>query len=161
LCSKEVKTQYIVLKMLCPYCLNAETKVIDKRDADGRTKRRRECCKCEKRFNTRETIDLGDIRVVKKDGKRESFDYEKIKRGVVKACEKRPVDSERIDKMIMGVEEKLRRKGKEVDSSLIGDLVARELKKVDKVSYIRFASVYKDFTELDDFKKEIKELIRK
>lgn len=147
--------------MLCPYCLNAETKVIDKRDADGRTKRRRECCKCEKRFNTRETIDLGDIRVVKKDGKRESFDYEKIKRGVVKACEKRPVDSERIDKMIMGVEEKLRRKGKEVDSSLIGDLVARELKKVDKVSYIRFASVYKDFTELDDFKKEIKELIRK
>jgi len=153
-------TRYWV-KMLCPYCLNAETKVIDKRDVDGKTKRRRECCKCKKRFNTRETIDTENIRVVKKDGKRESFDYEKIKRGVVKACEKRPVDSEKIDKMIMSVEEKLRRKGKEVESSLIGDLVAKELKKTDKVAYIRFASVYKDFTEVDDFKKEIKDLIKK
>jgi len=158
---KRGKNTRCCIKMLCPYCLNAETKVIDKRDADGRTKRRRECSKCGKRFNTREAIDVGDIRVVKKDGKRESFDYEKIKRGVVRACEKRPVDSEKIDKMIMSVEEKLRRKGKEVDSNLIGNLVARELKKVDKVSYIRFASVYKDFTEVEDFKKEIKELIRK
>ena len=162
LCKKEVKTQDIVLKnMLCPYCLHKETKVIDKGDVEGMVKRRRECLKCEKRFNTKEGVELAELRVIKKDGKRESFDYEKIKRGIMKACEKRPVESEKIDKIIMSVEEKLRRKGKEVESNLIGNLVARELKKVDKVSYIRFASVYKDFTELDDFKKEIKELIKK
>jgi len=149
------------IKMLCPYCLNNETKVIDKRDIGDRTKRRRECLKCKKRFNTYEKIERDEIRVVKKDGRRESFDYEKIKNGIMKACEKRPVSSEKIEKMIANVEEKLRRKGKEVESELIGSLVAKELKKTDKVAYIRFASVYKDFTELDDFKREIKELLKK
>ena len=84
-----------------------------------------------------------------------------MKRGVLRACEKRPVSSEKIDKMLTNVEEKLRRKGKEVGSSEIGDMIVKELKKMDKVSYIRFASVYRDFTELGDFKKEIRELIRR
>lgn len=145
--------------MLCPYCLNAETKVIDKRDNEGLTKRRRECLKCNKRFNTQEVVERLELRVIKKDGRRENFDYEKMKSGVLKACEKRPVSSEKIDQMLSRVEEKLRKKGKEVKSTVIGDMIVSELKKIDKVSYIRFASVYRDFTELDDFKKEIKELI--
>ena len=147
--------------MLCPYCLHSETKVIDKRDIEGLTKRRRECLKCTKRFNTQEVLERIELRVIKKDGRRENFDYEKLKKGVMKACEKRPVSSEKINKMLAKVEDRLRKKGKEVKSSVIGDMIVSELKKLDKVSYIRFASVYRDFTELDDFKKEIKELITK
>ncbi|MFH1803039.1 MAG: transcriptional regulator NrdR [archaeon] len=147
--------------MLCPYCLNSETKVIDKRDNESLTKRRRECLKCSKRFNTLEAVERPEFRVVKKDGRRESFDYEKLKRGVMKACEKRPIVSEKLDKMLARTEERMRRKGREISSTLIGDIVASELKKIDKVAYIRFASVYRDFTELDDFKNEIKELIKK
>jgi transcriptional repressor NrdR len=151
----------ILCKMLCPYCLHKETKVIDKRDNEGKTKRRRECLKCKKRFNTHELVERVDLRVIKKDGKLEIFDVEKLRGGIVKACEKRPVDNEKIEKMMMNVEQKLRQKGKEVPSSFVGNLVSRELKKVDKVAYIRFASVYKDFTEVDDFKKEIKELVKR
>ena len=98
-------------------------------------------------------------RVIKKDGSREEFDRDKLKRGITRACEKRPISTERIDIMINKIEEKLRRKGKEVESSFIGEVVSKELKKVDKIAYIRFASVYKDFTDLDDFKKEIRGLI--
>lgn len=144
--------------MLCPYCLNSETKVIDKRDNESLTKRRRECLKCSKRFNTLEAVERPDFRVIKKDGSRENFDYEKLKRGVLRACEKRPVSAERIEKMLAKTEERLRKRGREVKSSLIGDIVSGELKKLDKVAYIRFASVYRDFTELEDFNKEIKEL---
>ena len=146
-------------EMLCPYCFNDETKVIDKRDADGMTRRRRECLKCTKRFNTREHVEKVELRVIKKNGQREDFDREKIKKGIMRACEKRPISNENIEKMIMKIEEKLRRKGKEIKTDLIGELVSNELKKMDKVAYIRFASVYKDFTDLDDFKKEIKGLI--
>lgn len=147
--------------MQCPYCKHADTKVIDKRDVESITRRRRECLKCEKRFNTQEGVEHAEIRVMKKDGKRESFDHEKLKRGIVKSCEKRPISAETIDKMIRNVEERLLREGKEVKSSFIGELVARELKKVDKVAYIRFASVYKEFADLSDFKNEIKELLEK
>ncbi|MBS3099334.1 transcriptional regulator NrdR [Candidatus Pacearchaeota archaeon] len=147
--------------MKCPYCLHEETKVIDKRDHEGITKRRRECLKCERRYNTLESVERADFRVVKKDGKREAFDYEKLKRGVMRACEKRPIKSEEIEKMLINIEERLRKKGKEVMTEHVGDLVSKELRKLDKVAYIRFASVYKDFSELGDFKKEIKELIRK
>ena len=147
--------------MICPNCLSQETKVIDKRDIGSITKRRRECLKCQRRFNTQESIEEVDLRVVKKDGRREAFDREKIKRGIMKACEKRPIGTEKIDKMLINIEEKLRKKGKEVKSDVIGELVSRELKKVDKVAYIRFASVYRDFADIDDFKKEIKGLDRK
>ena len=125
------------------------------------SKRRRECLKCKQRFNTVESVERVDIRVEKKDGKHETFDYSKLKRGVMKACEKRPITSEKIDKMMANIEENLRKKGKQVKSSFIGDLVSRELKKTDKVAYIRFASVYKDFADLGDFKKEIKELVKR
>lgn len=146
--------------MLCPHCLHDENKVIDKRDFGHITKRRRECVKCAKRFNTLENIEKVELRVIKKDGSREDFDENKIKGGILKACEKRPVSMENIDKAIMRIGEKLRKKGKEVKSSLIGDLVSTELKKLDKVAYIRFASVYKDFADLSDFKNEIKDLIK-
>ncbi|MCA9485810.1 MAG: transcriptional repressor NrdR [Nanoarchaeota archaeon] len=147
--------------MLCPYCSHSETKVIDKRDHEGQTKRRRECHKCSKRFNTHEIVERAELRVIKKDGKREPFDYEKLKRGVMRACEKRPVSSDKIDRMLTKVEDKLRKKGKDVRADFIGDLVSREMKKLDKVAYIRFASVYRDFTELDDFKKEIRGILSK
>ena len=107
------------LNMQCPYCLNAETKVVDKRDVGNMARRRRECLKCRKRFNTHEAVERAEIRVVKKDGRREPFDYEKLKRGVMKACEKRPVDSGKIDKMLMSVEDKIRRKGREVSAKFI------------------------------------------
>lgn len=145
--------------MLCPYCSHADTKVTDKRDADGATRRRRECLKCEKRFSTRENVEWSEMRVLKKDGRREAFDRDKIRTGIMRACEKRPVSDENIEKMITKIEEKLRKRGREVRTSLIGELVSNELKKVDSVAYIRFASVYRDFTDVADFKKEIKELV--
>ncbi|PIN93718.1 transcriptional regulator NrdR [Candidatus Pacearchaeota archaeon CG10_big_fil_rev_8_21_14_0_10_31_24] len=147
--------------MLCPYCLHTETKVADKRDVGGITKRRRECLKCEKRFNTHETLEQSPLRVIKKDGRRESFDRDKLRGGVLRACEKRPVSNERIEQMINQIEEKLRKKGSEVTSVHIGELISSGLKKLDKVAYIRFASVYRDFTDISDFKKEIKELVNK
>ncbi len=145
--------------MQCPYCIHPQTKVIDSRDVEGSIKRRRECLKCGKRFNTQEAVEQVELRVIKKDGRRENFDREKVRKGILRACEKRPVSTETIDKMIYNLEEKLRMKGKEVTTSFIGELISRELKKVDKVAYIRFASVYKDFTDLSDFKKEIKGLL--
>jgi len=147
--------------MLCPYCFHAETKVIDKRDSEGISKRRRECLKCEKRFNTKEAVERKGLRVIKKNDRGEDFDPDKLKRGILKACEKRPVATEKIDKMIGKIEERLRKKGKDVKSSIIGELVSKELKKIDKVAYIRFASVYRDFTDISDFKREIKELVKK
>ena len=144
--------------MICPYCLGQETKVIDKRDVGGITKRRRECVKCEKRFNTIESLEQINLKVIKKDGRREDFNREKIKRGIIKACEKRPVGGEKIDRMLANIEDKIRKMGKEVKTSVIGELVSKELKKADKVAYIRFASVYRDFADINDFKNEIKEL---
>lgn len=144
--------------MLCPYCQHPETKVMDKRDYGKISKRRRECLKCEKRFNTEEMVEEVRLKVMKKDNRREPFDREKLKRGIDKACEKRPISAEKIDTMITLIEEKLRKKGKEVPANYIGELVSKELKKVDKVAYIRFASVYRDFRDIEDFKKELKEL---
>ena len=145
--------------MLCPYCQNPETKVIDKRDSHEITKRRRECLKCAKRFNTREAVEHAVVRVIKKDGRRENFDREKLKRGILKACEKRPVGIDKIEIMVNRIEDKLRKQGKEATTRLIGENVARELKKLDKVAYIRFASVYHEFTDIADFKKELRELV--
>jgi len=147
--------------MLCPYCSHTETKVTDKRDGGGTTRRRRECLKCERRFSTKESVELDEIRVIKKNGQREAFEREKVKRGVVRACEKRPVNDEVIEKMINKIEGKIRKKGKEVESKTIGELVSNELKKIDKIAYIRFASVYRDFADITDFKKEINALINK
>lgn len=147
--------------MLCPYCFNEDSKVIDKRNAEGIIRRRRECLKCTKRFNTKESVEKAELRVVKKDGRREDFDREKIRKGILRACEKRPVSDEVIEKMVGKIEERVRRNVDDVKTNFIGELVAKELKKADKVAYIRFASVYKDFADLDDFKKEIRGLVTK
>ena len=146
-------------KMNCPYCSHTKFRVTDKRDSPTGIRRRRECLKCKKRFTTYENIERSDLYIVKKDGGREKFDKNKLAKGIEKAFEKRPISQEKIQRMINEIEEQIRKKGKrEVKSSSIGDLVSRKIKKLDKVAYIRFASVYRDFEDLKDFKREMKEL---
>ncbi len=144
--------------MKCLFC-EKETKVTNKRDIGGLTRRRRECLKCKKRFTTYEKPEFKDIIVIKKDNRREVFDREKVKRGLIKACEKRPVSIDKIEKTINAIEAKLREGNKkEVKSKTIGEEIMKALKKLDQVAYIRFASVYREFKDIDDFKKELKEL---
>jgi len=142
----------------CPFCLSADTKVIDKRDIENTTKRRRECLKCKKRFTTFERVEDIDVFVVKKDGRREKFSREKLKAGFIRACEKRPVSQEQINRAIDEIEKTVRREEKEVPTKFIGELVMKNLKKLDKVAYIRFASVYRDFKDVKDFEKELKSI---
>ncbi|SRR5258708_212740 len=147
--------------MKCPYCSACETTVLDTRDAEDQTtvRRRRMCEKCEKRFTTYERIEGVDMTVVKKEGKREPFSREKLKRGIIKATWKRPVTMAQIEEMLDEVERKLRAKAStEVKSWEIGNLVINRLKKVDPLSYLLFASVYRDFENLEDFQKEIERL---
>jgi len=145
--------------MLCPYCQNTETKVTDKRDSESITRRRRECLKCKKRFTTFERVEL-DLSVLKKDGTRQKFDCDKLKRGVERALEKRPFDSDKIDEIVSDIEAKIYRvaKDKDITTTKIGEIVMEKLKKTDKIAYIRFASVYREFADIDDFKNELKEL---
>ncbi|MFH1307637.1 MAG: transcriptional regulator NrdR [archaeon] len=143
--------------MLCPYCKNSETKVTDKRDAEKLTRRRRECLKCSKRFTTYERFELGNFYVIKKDKRREIYNRDKLLLGFVKACEKRPVSHDKIEKTVGEIEEKISKK-KEIESDIIGEMVMKALKKIDKVAYIRFASVYKDFQDVNDFKSAMKEV---
>mgnify|MGYP001593905809 CR=1 FL=1 len=147
--------------MQCPFCLHTETKVTDKRDIESITRRRRECLKCAKRFSTHERVGWSDLTVIKKNGSRQAFDRAKVLAGIKRACEKRPVPEETIEQMVNKIEDKLRKKGSAVKSYFIGEVVSQELKKIDKVAYIRFASVYRDFADISDFKKEIKGLLDK
>jgi len=147
--------------MRCPNCGSLETRVLDSRPTeDGYAiRRRRECMNCGFRFTTYERFEIGPVLVVKKDGRREKFDREKIKRGVMKACEKRQISMEEVEKLISNVELKLQKEGKlEVESKRIGELVMEELRKLDKVAYVRFASVYKDFRDIDEFLEIVKGL---
>ena len=144
--------------MECPFCSNKQSKVTDKRDSPEGIRRRRECKKCKKRFTTYEKINKDGVYVIKKDGSREKYDGEKLERGIEKAFEKRPIPKEKIDKMTNEIEEQIRKKGKEVKSSVIGELVMKKIKKIDNVAYIRFASVYRDFQDVKDFKNELKGL---
>jgi transcriptional repressor NrdR len=145
--------------MLCPYCNTSETKVTDKRDCGSMTRRRRECLKCGKRFTTYERVEL-DLNVIKKDGRRQKFSRDKLYSGIEKNLQKRPFTSEQVDQIVDDIEANIYRvaKDKDILSSKIGDIVMNKLKKVDKVAYIRFAAVYRDFADLDDFKEEIKKL---
>jgi transcriptional repressor NrdR len=145
----------------CPFCGNEETKVLDSRPAGNgnSVRRRRECLKCDSRFTTYERYEENKIRVIKKEGKRELFDREKIKDGLIKACEKRSVTSEQIEEIVENIEDEIRRTGKsEIPSTEIGDKVMNRLKDIDHVSYVRFASVYKEFRDVDSFLEAIKEL---
>lgn len=147
--------------MKCPYCGYEETKVLDSRPVGNNTsiRRRRECLKCQGRFTTYERYEQNNIRIIKKDGRRELYDRKKILNGVMKACEKRPVTNEQIEEIIDNIEEKIRKSGKsEIASSEIGDKVMEQLKLVDQVAYVRFASVYKEFRDLESFLSAIKEL---
>lgn len=144
--------------MICPFC-SAETKVIDKRDVEGITRRRRECLnqKCVKRFTTYERTEI-NLKVIKKDNRREDFNRDKLNAGITRACEKRPVSTEDIEKMLNEIESRLRGYGTEIRSSTIGELVMNKLRKIDKIAYVRFASVYKDFQDIDEFKRTLKDL---
>ncbi len=148
--------------MKCPYCSFSETKVIDSRESHdlNATRRRRECLKCEKRFTTYERVESVDLVIVKKDGSREPFDRNKLRRGMQKACEKRPISMETIEIAVAHIENELRNMDSvEIESSAIGDLVMKILKKIDKVAYIRFASVYREFKDISTFEKEIKKIV--
>ena len=140
--------------MKCPFCNNIQDKVIDSRESeDGLSvRRRRECLKCGKRFTTYEEIEKIPIMVIKKDDRREKFSREKILNGLIHACEKRPISIERLEEIASLVEGKLQSlMEKEIPSKKIGEMVIRELQKLDKVAYVRFASVYHEFKDVEDF----------
>jgi len=148
--------------MQCPYCQSLNHRVLESRiTEDGKSiRRRRECDKCRKRFTTYERVEGVDLKVLKKDGHIEDFDREKIRRGLTKATWKRPVKTEEVEAIIDEVETKLRcRDSSTVRSWEIGSLVIRRLKKLDPLGYLLFASVYRDFEGLEDFKKEIDSLL--
>lgn len=150
--------------MKCPNCHSDNTKVIDSRDVDDfrAVRRRRECLKCKNRFTTYERVELTNFLVVKKGGRRESYDRNKLESGILKACEKRPISKEQIDKIVSDIERKLQATcDTEVKSKQIGEITIKALKKIDKVSYIRFASVYKSFEDLKSFEEELKGFKRK
>lgn len=150
--------------MKCPYCACKETKVTDSRESNEEpvTRRRRECPKCKKRFTTYERLETSNVIVVKKDGRREQFDREKLRRGLLRACEKRPISADKIESVINDIESDITSSGKtEVASRILGEKVMSALKKLDKVAYIRFASVYREFTDLETFQEELKTLLKK
>ena len=150
---------YVVIFMECPFCSSTDSKVTDKRPSPDGIRRRRECLKCKKRFTTYEKVSKEGIYVIKKDGRREPFDREKLEKGIYKAFEKRQTPKEEIDQMINEIEEQIRKKGKkEVKNDTIGEIVMKKIKKLDNVAYLRFASVYRDFQDIKDFKREIRDL---
>ena len=169
---------FAIKEMKCIYC-GSETHVTDKRESKEGTRRRRECLKCKKRFTTYEKSEQGSIIVVKKDGRREAFSREKIRNGIIRACEKRPIETKKIDEIVDDIEEILRNpknfsskknfgatkplkgfvgKGREIKTEVIGKMVMNKLKKLDDVAYIRFASVYMNFNNLKDFKLVMKQV---
>ncbi len=148
--------------MKCPFCGFEESKVIDSRPTDEgqRIRRRRECLQCGKRFTTYEIIESLPIIVIKKDKSREAFDRDKLMNGLLRACEKRPVSIDTLDKMIDEIETVLQNSlDREVSSEKIGQLVMEKLKKIDEVAYVRFASVYRQFKDINTFMKELNKLL--
>ena len=148
--------------MRCIYCGHQESKVVDSRPLDEgvSTRRRRECLKCGRRFTTYEKAEQVPVMVVKKDGSRQAFDIDKIKRGIMKACEKRNVSIDTIDAMALEIENQVQnRVEQEVRAQDIGDMVMESLKKVDEVAYVRFASVYRQFKDINTFMEELNKLL--
>lgn len=143
--------------MKCPYCDHESTSVVDSRDSSSKIRRRRECVECKRRFTTYETTEKLDIEVEKQSGKREKFDTEKIRAGIERAVEKTSINDEQIDEAVENVKKKVR-DSKVVSSDEIGEAVKEELRKIDEVAYIRFASVYDSFEDAESFEKEVKAL---
>lgn len=149
--------------MKCPYCGLQETEVVETRDSEDleTIRRRRKCLKCEKRFTTYERVENVNLIVIKKDGKREQFNRDKLRSGIIRSCEKTKVPIDTIDKIVTEIERGLRGgESVEVESKKIGQMVASRLKKIDKVAYIRFSSVFRRFVDLEDFEQELKKLIK-
>ena len=160
-CCRSVKG-CILLLVFCPRCKSEDTNVIDSRLAeDGRAvRRRRECPKCSHRFTTFERQELSSLIVVKRDGTREPYSRSKIERGIWLACTKRPITQEQVDRLLSRLEEKWGGNRKEVSSSTVGTDVMKELKKLDEVAYIRFASVHREFKDVEEFKHELGRLFK-
>ena len=149
--------------MKCPYCGYDESKVIDSRPTDEgeRIRRRRECLKCGKRFTTYEVIETVPIIVIKKDKSRESFDRNKLLNGLLRACEKRPVSIDTLERLVDEIEGSLQNSvDREVPSSLIGKYAMEKLKNIDEVAYVRFASVYREFKDIATFKEELDRMLK-
>ena len=148
--------------MRCPYCGYKESKVVDSRPADESSsiRRRRECLSCEKRFTTYETVESLPMVVIKKDGSRQSFDRSKVLRGIQRSCEKRPVPVADMERMAMEIEQELQNAmDREVKTSRIGEMVMDRLKGIDEVAYVRFASVYRQFKDINTFMSELNKLL--
>lgn len=147
--------------MRCPFCKHEETKVIDSRNSqDYSIRRRRECLECTRRFTTYERIEESPIKVIKKDGTRVPFDRNRIRSGIEKACYKRPISNEQIDQLVAGVEASIYEEGlRELPSRQIGELVFNALRELDKVAFVRFASVYREFTDVNDFVDELQPML--
>ncbi|MBQ8801528.1 MAG: transcriptional repressor NrdR [Clostridium sp.] len=148
--------------MRCPFCSHPESKVIDSRPAEegASIRRRRECLACKKRFTTYETMECLPLVVVKKDGSRQSFDRNKVMAGLIRACEKRPVPYSTLESMVSEIEQVLQNKmEREISSAEIGELVMERLKQIDDVSYVRFASVYRQFKDINTFISELSKLL--
>lgn len=148
--------------MKCPYCLYPESKVIDSRPADDgqRIRRRRECIKCAKRFTTYEAIEGQPVIIIKRDKSRQVFDRTKLLSGMLRACEKRPVSLETLENAIDEIESQLQNSlEKEVPSVTVGEMALEKLKSIDEIAYVRFASVYRDFKDIESFMAELKQLI--
>ncbi len=147
--------------MKCPYCGYEESRVIDSRSIEDRIRRRRECLKCNRRFTTYEIVEATPIMVVKRDGSRQMYSREKVMNGLIRSCEKRPIEMAELDRAANNVERELMNTmEREVPSSLIGDLVMDELKSIDEVAYVRFASVYREFKDINTFMCELKTLLK-
>ena len=145
--------------MICPFCKKDNDKVVDSRVSGSSIRRRRECCECGRRFTTREYIEIQPLTVIKRSGEREPFQREKILRGIMNSCKKRPVSIDDIEQLVTRVENSLQTSESfEVSYDQIGNLVMQELKKLDAVSYVRFASIYREFKEVGEFVDQIKTL---
>ena len=150
--------------MKCPYCNHNEDKVIDSRETmeAASIRRRRECLNCGKRFTTYEYIEETPLMVIKKDGRREAFNREKILSGVVKACQKRPISMEKLGEFVSDIEAHIQKKfDREIESTYIGEIVIEKLAKLDDVAYVRFASVYRQFKDVNQFMRELKDVLSK
>ena len=148
--------------MKCPYCGFFESKVVDSRPADeGSIRRRRECLQCERRFTTYETVESLPLVVIKKDGSRQTFDRSKVLRGIQRSCEKRPVPVADMERMALEIEQELQNKlEREISTELVGEMVMDKLKKTDEVAYVRFASVYRQFKDINTFMSELNKLLQ-
>ena len=145
--------------MICPFCKKDNDKVVDSRVSGSSIRRRRECCECGRRFTTREYIEIQPLTVIKRSGEREPFKREKLLRGIMNSCKKRPVSIDDIEQLVTRVENSLQTSESfEVSYDQIGNLVMQELKKLDAVSYVRFASIYREFKEVGEFVDQIKTL---